>query len=135
MEDEREMPWPKDWVHANDNLRYVGFEHGSASMEPDEFLRIFDETHSLAALKKEFPASRARLLEALEHFNRDPIGIIREQLRSGSSDTDLAKLHAVDANGSRKSDGRQIYRLDAADRRRKSQMKIFLRSLIGTTGI
>lgn len=91
------MPWPKHWIKVKGDCLYVGNEGSAVAQPPDEFLRIFDETHSLAALQKKFPASRSGLIKALTHFGRDPVGIIVEQLKSGLADVAVARIHGVDA--------------------------------------
>ena len=91
------MPWPKHWIRAKGDWLCVGNERSGVAQPPDEFLQIFDETRSLAALRKKFPASRSGLIKALNHFGRDPIGVIAEQLKSGHSNEELARLHGVDA--------------------------------------
>ena len=37
------------------------------------------------------------MITALEHFGRDPVGVIKDQIKAGLSDTELAAMHAVDA--------------------------------------
>ena len=91
------MAWPQHWVRPYGCGLYVGDETTFQRIEASEFLAVIEETGSLRALSERFPASRAQLLAALAHVGFDFSQLLRQQMKQGMSDRELARLHRLDA--------------------------------------